>query len=98
MVITRSPDGIHLDNTLSTVVLPVPVPPEIRMFNRQWTQALRNVAISGVMESCLMRPSTVKGTVPKRRMLTAGPQSDKGRMMALTREPSASRASSIGEL
>ena len=38
------------------------------------------------------------GMLPKRRMLITGPCSESGGMMALTRDPSARRASSIGEL
>ena len=43
-------------------------------------------------------PSTLRGVAPKRRMLRHGPPITSGGMMALTREPSASRASSMGEL
>ena len=41
MVTMRSLAGIIDDNTLSKVVLPVPVPPLMRMFMRPVTQAAR---------------------------------------------------------
>ena len=96
-VTTRSPEGIQRDSELSSVVLPEPVPPLIRMFSRQRTHASRNWAISGVSAQTVTSRSMSNGMVPNRRMLMAGPSRLRGGMMALTREPSARRASSIGE-
>ena len=47
MVTMRSPCGMKLDTTLSSVVLPVPVPPLIRMFSLPSTQVERNSMSDG---------------------------------------------------
>ena len=39
MVTIRSSSGMKTERTLSSVVLPVPVPPETMMFSRAWTHA-----------------------------------------------------------
>ena len=46
MVMMRCSPGMNEESTLSSVVLPVPVPPVMRMLSRPWTQAERSVAIS----------------------------------------------------
>ena len=84
------------DSTLSSVVLPEPVPPEMTMFWRDCTAASRSVAICAVIE-----PNSIRSLVPSSffenlRMVIAGPRSASGGMMALTREPSCRRASTIG--
>ena len=48
MVTMRSPVGMKFDRTLSSVVLPEPVPPEMTMFLRATTQTSRNSAIAGL--------------------------------------------------
>ena len=44
IVTMRSSSGMNGDSTFSSVVLPVPVPPEMRMFSFPCTQAPRNCA------------------------------------------------------
>ena len=60
IVTIRSSSGMNDESTLSIVVLPEPVPPETTMLSRASTQALRNVAISGVKVPKRIRSSTVK--------------------------------------
>ena len=85
------------DSTLSSVVLPVPVPPETRMFSRASTQASSSSAISGVRVPKPIRSSTVNGSLANLRMVSVEPLKASGGMIALTREPSARRASTSGE-
>jgi hypothetical protein len=96
MVMMRSPAGMKLDRTFSSVVLPEPVPPEMTMFSRPRVQADRNSTRSGVMVPKASRSSTVRGSRLNLRTVSTGPVSDTGGMMALTREPSGRRASTIG--
>jgi len=49
MVTIRSSDGMYWDSTLSMVVLPEPVPPEMIMLILEITEALRNSTDSGVI-------------------------------------------------
>ena len=79
------------------VVLPAPVPPEIRMLMRPAPPPTAPRSISGEMLFNSSSASAVSGPVPKRRMESAGPSSASGGMMAFTREPSGRRASTIGE-
>ena len=50
MVTMRSSLGMNDDSTLSSVVLPVPVPPEMRMLSRASTQASQEVEPSAGVE------------------------------------------------
>ena len=93
MVTIRSPAGMKSLRTLSSVVLPEPVPPETMRFFRICTQTLRNAAISAVQVPKRMRSASVSGTRENLRIVTHGPVSESGGMMALTREPSGRRAS-----
>ena len=43
IVTIRSASGIAAESAFSSVVLPVPVPPEMRMLSSAWTQSRRNV-------------------------------------------------------
>ena len=61
MVTMRSSSGMNDERTLSSVVLPEPVPPETKMFRRAFTQASRNSTISGVAVPKRIRSSTVNG-------------------------------------
>src|ERR1700675_1626314 len=79
------------------VVLPVPVPPEIRMFSFPLTQAARNWAAFGEIDPKLIRSSIVYGSRENFRIVRVGPRSARGGMIAFTREPSGRRASTIGE-
>ena len=81
---------------LSSVVLPEPVPPEIRMLTRAADSAPMNCAISSDSDLYVIRFAICSGTVAKRRIESIGPSIASGGMIALTREPSGSRASTIG--
>jgi hypothetical protein len=97
MVTRRSLLGMYCDRMFSSVVLPAPVPPEMTMLMRgldrggQHFHHLRGNALQ--LTSWL----AARGPVPKRRMDSEGPSSASGGMMALTREPSGRRASTMGE-
>ena len=92
----RSSFGMNDESTFRVVVLPEPVPPETKMLSRASTQARRKSNISGVAVPNLTRSSTVNGEAENFRTVTTGPMSDSGGMMALTRDPSVRRASTIG--
>ena len=66
------------------------------MFRRASTQARRKSNISAVAVPNRIRSSTVKGVAENLRMVMTGPTNESGGMMALTREPSGRRASTIG--
>ena len=85
------------DSTLSSVVFPVPVPPETMMLSRASTQACSSSAISGVRVPKAIRSSTLNGSLANLRMVSVEPLKASGGMIALTRDPSASRASTSGE-
>ena len=89
MVTMRSSLGMNDESTLSRVVLPEPVPPETKMLRRASTHARRKSTISGVDVPKRIRSSMVSGVAANLRMVSTGPTSDSGGMMALTREPSA---------
>ena len=84
------------DRMFSSVVLPAPVPPDTIRFIRQAIAAWRNSSIGSVHDSRPTRSSAPRRSVRNRRIDIAGPSSASGGMMALTREPSARRASTIG--
>ena len=97
IVMIRSSFGMNEERTFRVVVLPEPVPPETKTLRRASTQALRKSNISGVAVPKRIRSSTVKGEAANFRIVMTGPTSESGGMMALTREPSVRRASTIGE-
>ena len=96
MVTMRSPSGMNEDMTLSSVVLPEPVPPLITMFSLDFTAPRSTSMIGRGTEPKATRSSGMMGTTPKRRMETTGPSRASGGMMALKRLPSVRRASHIG--
>ena len=59
IVTVRSAASIIRDRALSRVVLPEPVPPEIRMLSRQRAAIFSNVAICGEMLACCAMVSRV---------------------------------------
>ena len=59
IVTMRSSLGTNDDIAFSIVVLPEPVPPEIRTFSFPLTHAARNCAACGVSELKLIRSSIV---------------------------------------
>ena len=61
-VTIRSSPGTNADIAFSIVVLPVPVPPEMRTFSLPFTHAARNFAPCGVSEPKLIRSSIVYGS------------------------------------
>src|SRR5438445_10058258 len=93
----RSSRGMNADIAFRVVVLPVPVPPEIRMFSFPFTQAARNWAALGEIDPNEIRSFMVYGSRENFRIVSVGPFRASGGMIAFTREPSGSRASTIGE-
>ena len=89
---------MKLESTLSSVVLPAPVPPLIRQFSRARTQCDRKSSIGRVSARSVTRSSAFSRSAGNRRIESSGPSTASGGMIALTREPSARRASTIGEL
>src|SRR3989337_4128495 len=89
----RSSFGMNCDRTLSIVVLPEPVPPEMTALMREMTQALRNSTASAVIVPYSISWSTVIGLRANFRIVRTGPTSEIGGMMELTREPYRKRAS-----
>ena len=87
---------MKLDSALSSVVLPEPVPPLTMMLSRACTAARKKSTTGGVIAPTRIRSSTPKRFVPKRRIVSVGPSMASGAMIALTREPSGRRASTIG--
>src|ERR1700743_1646981 len=62
----------------SSVVLPEPVPPEIRMLQRQRPITCSTRAASGLMEPNLTRSSSFSLSFLNLRMVRVGPSSDSG--------------------
>ena len=98
MVTMRSSSGMKLERMFSSVVLPEPVPPVTTMFLRSRTATCRNSSIGSLIEPNCSRSSPLSLRLLNLRMLRLGPRSATGGITALTREPSARRASTIGEL
>ncbi len=96
MVMIRSSSGMNDDRTFRQVVLPDPVPPDTKTLSRAAMQARRKSNISGVAVPNPIMSSTVIGLAGNFRTVITGPISDSGSMIALTREPSGSRASTRG--
>ena len=96
IVATRSSSGMNAESALSRVVLPLPVPPEMMMLTRALMHAGRKSTISGVIALFAIRSLASSGRTPNRRIESNVPSSASGGMIALTRLPSASRASTIG--
>ena len=89
---------MKLDSTFSSVVLPAPVPPLISALSRALTQCDRKSSIGRVSARSVTRSSALSRSAGKRRIESSGPSTASGGMIALTREPSGRRASTIGEL
>ena len=69
----------------------------MRTFSFPFTHAARNCAACGVSEPKLIRSSIVYGSRENFRIVSVGPLSESGGMIALTRLPSGRRASTIGD-
>ena len=93
----RSVAGMKPESTLSMVVLPAPVPPEMTTLSRPITIALNTSATGCVNVPYFNRSGTPKRSTANRRIESIGPSMARGGMMAFTRDPSASRASTMGE-
>ena len=85
------------DRMLRIVVFPVPVPPEMMTFSRARTMRCSTSPISGVSDFLLIRSPSMQRIPAELADRNRGPSSDSGGMMALTREPSGRRASTIGD-
>ncbi len=96
MVTIRSSSGMNDAMAASVVVLPLPVPPVTRMFRRATTapRRSRSMRASSVPSRTSSSPSSTRE--PNRRMVSVGPSRLRGGMIALTREPSGSLASTMG--
>ena len=97
IVTMRSSPGTKAEIAFSVVVLPVPVPPEMRTFSFPRAQAARNCAAFGVTVPKVIRSSIVYGSRENFRIVSVGPRSESGGMIAFTRLPSGRRASTIGD-
>src|ERR1019366_4501794 len=84
--------GMEAERALSIVVLPEPVPPEIRMLRRACTQRPSRSAVSGVSVSFLISPAMSRRCLPNFRIVSNGPLSESGGIVALIRLPSGKRA------
>ena len=97
IVTTRSWSGMKLERMLSSVVLPAPVPPETTTLRRQpdgrLEELFHRLGPGLAADEVFRRRACPSG---KRRIDNTAPSSASGGMIALTREPSASRASTIG--
>src|SRR2546423_13230685 len=93
----RSSPGMKADIGFSVVVLPVPVPPEMRMFSFPLTQAARNWAAFGEIDPNEIRSFIVYGSRENFRIVSVGPLRASGGVVAFTRDPSGRRASALGE-
>ena len=96
MVTTRWSFCMKLLNVFSKVVLPEPVPPLIMMLSLALIHPSKSITISGVNALKFSNPSSLTGFEPNRRIETHAPSSASGGMIALTREPSSKRASTMG--
>ena len=97
IVMIRSLSGMKLERMFRSVVLPTPVPPEMRTFSFPRTQAESTSTSSGVIEPRLTRLSAVNASTENFRIVSTGPCRATGGRITFTREPSGSRASTIGE-
>ena len=97
IVTTRSSSGTKRESVLSMVVFPEPEPPEITILRRACTQPERKSIIPCVKVSLRTKSSVDSSFLPKRRIDITGPISEIGGITAQTRDPSPSRASTIGE-
>ena len=98
MVTMRSRSEMKPESTLSSVVLPAPVPPLMSMFSARGRSARGTRASAASATESPPDPPPCSRSAGKRRMESSGPSTASGGMMALTREPSGRRASTIGEL
>ena len=77
--------------------MPEPVPPEIKRFRSALMQRPRKSADSAVSVPIWTSSSSTNRSWSNFRIVRSEPESDSGAMIALIREPSGSRASTIGD-
>ncbi len=87
---------MHADIAFRSVVLPAPAPPDRTMLRRPATAARSRSAVAGASVPSATRSSSCSARAGNLRMLSCGPSTASGGMIALTREPSGRRASTIG--
>ena len=97
MVTIRSEPGTYALSAFSSVVFPEPVPPEITTFSFDTTHARRNAAAAAESVPVCTRSAMSKRFVLNLRIVIVGLLTAIGGSTTLTREPSGSRASTIGE-
>ena len=94
---SRSEGRANEERTLRSVVFPDPVPPDTTMFIRARTQVDSRPITADVTDPADTRSAGANGRSANLRMVMTGPQSERGGMIAFTREPSWSRASTNGD-
>ena len=87
---------LERNHIFKSVVLPVPVPPEIIIFTFACTQASKNLAISLVKDPFNNNSSIPSNSLANFLIVKTGPLKDNGGIMAFNLEPSLSLASTIG--
>ena len=98
IVTMRWRGSMKAESAFSIVVLPDPVPPEIRTFRRASIRAVRTRTACSESAPRSTNRSSVRGSRENLRMESVGPSMAQGRMMAFTRLPSSRRASTQGWL
>src|SRR5260370_38539055 len=96
MVRTRASGSIICDNALSSVVLPEPVPPEIKTLRRQREAIFSTVAIADDMLCWRAMMSSVIDRLANLRIEIEGPSMARGGTMMLGRLPCARRGATGG--
>ena len=98
MVISRSSAGIKPASAFRNVVLPLPVPPLIKILYLAFTSFSRKLHASSLMDPISSSSLIPIGCSGKRLMVTTGQLRAMGPSTTLTREPFSSLASTIGEV
>ena len=93
----RSLFGMAAESAFRSVVLPAPVPPEIRMLSSASTASRRNSTVSWESVPIPTSASRSNRFCENFLIVRSGPESESGAITAFTREPSGRRASTIGE-
>ena len=93
----RLASEIAAERAFRRVVLPEPVPPEMRTLSSPSTERLRKSTVSGPSVPSRISSSRSSRLLLNFRIVTSGPLRDSGGITALTRLPSGSRASTIGD-
>ena len=96
MVMIRSPVGIQPESAFKNVVLPEPVPPEIKMLYPALTSISKNLAASSLSVCNSISRFMVIGSFGNFRIVIQEPSIAVGSNTIWTLEPSSNRASAIG--